>query len=101
MHRKQICNGSFSADRQYAYLSFRNQCFTSPKQRLFVAYEAPLSDEQIDDLLEEGKYFLAYDAMVVGEDEFAVQQFEKLNLPEASYYQSQVCYHKSDLLSQF
>ena len=42
------------------------------------------------DLLEEGKFFLACDAMKQGEDELAVEEFDKLNMAEASYYQAQV-----------
>ena len=42
------------------------------------------------DLLEEGNFFLACDAMKEGEDELAVEEFDKLNMAEASYYQAQV-----------
>ncbi len=71
-------------------LCCRNQILPSPKKRLFASYEQPLSDKQIQDLYEEGQFFLACDAMKHGEDELAVEQFEQLNMAEASYYQAQV-----------
>ena len=49
-----------------------------------------MSDKQMKDLLEEGKFFLACDAMKQGEDELAVEEFDKLNMAEASYFQAQV-----------
>ena len=69
---------------------FRNQNLPSPKQKLFASYEASISDKQMRDLLEEGKFFLACDAMKQGEDELAVEEFDKLNMADASYYQAQV-----------
>ena len=69
---------------------FRNQNLPSPKQKLFASYDTPMSDKQIRDLLEEGKFFLACDAMKQGEDELAVEEFDKLNMADASYYQAQV-----------
>ncbi len=75
---------------EYVYFPSRNQTLPSPKKRLFASYEQPLSDKQIQDLHEEGKFFLACDAMKHGEDELAVEQFEQLNMAEASYYQAQV-----------
>ena len=50
------------------------------------------------DLLEEGKFFLACDAMKQGEDELAVEEFDKLNMADASYYQAQVTeFHKKKI----
>ena len=68
----------------------RNQSLPSPKQKLFASFETHLSDKQIKELLQEGKFFLACDAMKHGEDEAAIEEFEKLNMAEASYYQAQV-----------
>ena len=57
---------------------------------MFASYETHLSGKQIKDQLQEGKFFLACDAMKHGEDEEAVEEFDKLNMAEASYYQAQV-----------
>jgi hypothetical protein len=61
-----------------------------PKERLFPGADTSVDQNQIRDCLRNGKFFLACDAMRSEQHEKAIEAFEELNMPYASYHQAHV-----------
>lgn len=65
-----------------------NQTIKMPKEILFPSYGRELSIDEIKKALEEGRFFLACQAMNEGNHEAAICAFENLRSPYASFYQA-------------
>lgn len=50
-----------------------------------------LTSEEVNELLEEGRFYLACQLMNNDQNEKAIEAFKKLHSPYASFYQAMVC----------
>uniref|UniRef100_T1IZQ7 Nuclear pore complex protein Nup153 n=1 Tax=Strigamia maritima TaxID=126957 RepID=T1IZQ7_STRMM len=65
-----------------------NQVCRMPKERIFNSSSRDPSTEDVKKLLEEGSFYLACQAMNSNKNEDALEMFDRLKTPYASYYQA-------------
>lgn len=56
----------------------------------FVKFRKNLTNEEVNELLEEGKFYLACQLMNNNQDEEAIEAFKNLHSPYASFYEAMV-----------
>lgn len=57
---------------------------------IFIYFRKSLSKEEVNELLEEGRFYLACQLMNNEQNEEAIEAFQKLHSPYASFYQAMV-----------
>ncbi|XP_025408768.1 E3 SUMO-protein ligase RanBP2-like isoform X2 [Sipha flava] len=61
-----------------------------PKNTLFEFYRKKLTGEEVNEYLEEGRFYLACQLMNSDQNEEAIEAFKKLKSPYASFYQAMI-----------
>ncbi|PSN43549.1 hypothetical protein C0J52_03693 [Blattella germanica] len=68
----------------------RNQAIRAPHTRLFEYQGKELSTAEVNALIEEGRFFLACQLMKEDKHEKAIEAFQQLKSPDASFYQATI-----------
>ncbi|XP_069676446.1 E3 SUMO-protein ligase RanBP2 isoform X2 [Periplaneta americana] len=68
----------------------RNQAIRAPHTRLFEYQGKELSSAEVNALIEEGRFFLACQLMKEDKHEKAIEAFQQLKSPYASFYQATI-----------
>jgi len=83
-----------NTSRKIHYLNFTGKLFIifihCDNSIKFVIFRKSLTKEEVNELLEEGRFYLACLLMNNEQDEEAIEAFKHLHSPYASFYQAMV-----------